>query len=214
MRSLARHHDQTTKSVRLRAQWTAAKLACCLGVPLCLRKMASPRQFSWLGSALVSGVINLVLNAPLGWAIVKPGATIPLWGAPGIALDMLLMAFGLAFGTALVVTPQTRRQLSRGQLLAPPLSANLHELLSRWPRSTFQRAVNLGVLSVLIFVPVPLLALWLFDVDGVDRAVFTALKGAFSFVEGALVTPIIAVAAMVGQPLAAATQAQDQLPLT
>ena len=176
--------------------------------------MAGPRQFSWLHSAFVSGVINLVLNAPFGWAIVKPGTMIPLWGAPGIALDMLLMAFGLAFGTALVVTPQTRRQLSRGQLLPPPLSANLHALLSRWPRSTFQRGVNLGVLSVLIFVPLPLLALWLFGVDGVDRATFTTLKGAFSFVEGAFVTPVIAVAAMVGQPSPVATPSPEQLPLT
>ena len=176
--------------------------------------MAGPRQFSWFGSAFGSGVINLVLNAPLGWAIVKPGATIRVWGARSIALDMLLMAFGIAFGTTLVVTPQTRKQLSGGRLLPPPISPRLHDLLSRWLRSTFQRAVNLGVLSVLIFVPLPLFALWLFNIDGADRMLFTTLKGAFSFVEGALVTPIIAVAAMVGQPHAATAQVPDPPPPT
>lgn len=157
------------------------------------------RAFSFVEIALVSGVINTAINAPIGWLVVKPGATLPLWGVPSIALDFCVMAFAIAFGTALVVTPQTRWQVATGRLLPPALSPSLHAALARWPRSLFQRAVNLGVLGGLLFVPLPLFVLWVSDVPAADRVVFTLLKGSFSFVEGALVTPLIAAAATVKQ---------------
>ena len=96
--------------------------------------MSSPRPFSWLGTALAAGVINALINAPIGWGMLKPGVVLPLWGMPSIAGDFIIMAFGISFGTTLMVTPQTRKQLLRGSVLPPALSAGWSAAIGRWPR--------------------------------------------------------------------------------
>jgi hypothetical protein len=162
--------------------------------------MSGPRTFSWLQSALGAGIINALINAPLGLVLVKPGARLALFGLPGVAADLTAMAFGISFGTALVVTLQTRGQVRRGRLSPPALSPRLRASLERWPSSLFRRAWNLGVISVLLFVPLPLLVLWATGVHDMDRLALTVFKGVFSFVAGGLVTPLVVVAATVPRP--------------
>jgi len=157
--------------------------------------MAVARKFSLLQTALGAGVINAVLNAPLAFVFVREGAALPLFGLPGIAADLVGMAYGIAFGTGLVVTLQTRSALRRGRLLLPELSERVRASLERWPPSALRRGINLGVLSILFFVPLPLLALYVLGVHGLDRSALIWFKGSFSFVEGALVTPIVVIAA-------------------
>jgi hypothetical protein len=159
--------------------------------------MSAPRPFSWGLTALGSGIINVLINAPIGWFMVPAGTQLGIWTVPGVAGDLVATAFGIAFGTALVVTWQTRNQVARGQLLAPQLAARWHDMFAGWPRSSWIRGFNLGVWCVLIFTPLPLLALYLLDVQPLDRMAVTLLKGSFSFVVGGLVTPVIAAAATV-----------------
>jgi hypothetical protein len=154
------------------------------------------RTFSWLGNALGAGVVNALLNAAFGWFFLPAGKTLPLLGVPGVFGDTLGMAYGISFGTVLVVTPQIQRDFRRGRLLPPPVSPYWQASLERWPRSIFRRSVQLGVFSILVFAPLPLLGLWALSPDGFGREAFALYKGAFAFVEGALVTPFIAVAAM------------------
>lgn len=163
--------------------------------------MSAPRPFSWLHSALPAGVINALINGAIGWFIVPEGTLLPTWELPGLGADVVATAFGISFGTGLAVTSLARAELRAGKVLAPPISPRWREGFARWPRSTFHRAVNLGVISVVLFAPLPLLALWAFDVESVTRAAAIAFKAAFSFVQGALVTPVIAVAAMVTAPV-------------
>lgn len=159
--------------------------------------MAEPRPFSWALTAVIPGIINVLINAPIGWFMVPAGARLGIWTLPGVGADLVATAFGVAFGTALVVTPQTRKQIDSGQMLAPPLAERWRNMFAGWPRSLLVRSINLGVWGVLIFAPLPLLALHLLDVQPLDRLGVTLLKGGFSFVEGALVTPVIAAAASV-----------------
>jgi len=162
--------------------------------------MRAPRPFSVLEIAIVSGIVNALINAPIGWFVVKPGASLPLWGVPSIFGDLLAMSFGISFGTVLAVTWQTRRQVARGQLLPPELSPEWTAALGRWPRSTWRRAIWLGALSVAVFAPPTLLLVWACGLHSADRAVLAEFKGVYSFVQGAIVTPIVAAAAIVGQP--------------
>ena len=157
--------------------------------------MAGPRKFSLAQTALGAGVINALLNAPLALLLVRPGAALPIFGLPSVAADLVAMGYGISFGTGLVVTLQTRSALRRGRLLLPELPPRVHASLARWPSSVLHRAVNLGVLSVLLFVPRPLLALLVLGAHDLDRSTLMAFKGAFSFVQGALVTPLVVVAA-------------------
>ncbi len=159
--------------------------------------MSGPRSFSFWQTALGAGVVNALINAPLALVLLKPGASLPLWGLPGLAADLVAMAFGISFGTAIVVTLQTRNRLRRGKLLPPAIPPRLRASLERWPRSLPRRAWNLGVISVLLFVPLPLLVLWASGVPGLERTSLGVLKGCFSFVQGGLVTPLVVVAALV-----------------
>lgn len=159
--------------------------------------MAEPRPFSWGLTALVSGIINVVINAPLGWFMVREGVWLGIWTLPGVAADLMGTCFGIGFGTGLVVTPQIRKQVADGKLLPPLLAERWRAWFAGWPASRLVRSINLGVLSVLIFAPLPLLALYLLDVQPLDRLGFTMLKGSLAFVVGALVTPVIAAAATV-----------------
>jgi hypothetical protein len=159
--------------------------------------MAEPRPFSWIATAIGAGIVNFVINAPIGWLIVPASARLGVWTVPGVALDLWFTAYGVAFGTGLVVTPQTRKQVASGQLLPPELPAPMRNHFARWPRNTLLRANNLGMLALAIFLPLPVLALYLFNVQPLDRLHVTLLKGTFAFVIGALATPIIAAAATV-----------------
>lgn len=167
--------------------------------------MTEPRPFSILLTAIFSGVINALINGAFGWFMLGPDKVWPLWGVPGIGVDTVAMAFGITFGTVLTVTPQTRAQLRAGKLLAAPISPHWRAAFGRWPRSTWRRSIVLGVLSALLFAPLPLVAFWAFGVDDAGRAALTSFKAAFGFVQGALVTPVIALAAMVTQPDAPTT---------
>jgi hypothetical protein len=159
--------------------------------------MSVARPFSWGLTAFGAGVINVIINAPLGWLLVREGTRLGIWTVPGVAADLVATAFGVAFGTALVVPSQIRKQVAGGQLLAPELPERWRSMFASWPRSTFIRAFNLGVWGVLLFAPLPLLALYLVDPPPFDRTSVTLLKGSFAFIEAALVTPVIAAAATV-----------------
>jgi hypothetical protein len=157
----------------------------------------TPRPFSYPQIAISAGVINALINAPIGYAIVPAGQSLPLWGGPGVAADVVATAFGIAFGTALVVTPQIRRQVGQGKLTPPVLSEYWAKSYAGWPSGLVKRAINLGVLSVLLAAPLPIALLALSGVEGLDRTQMIWLKGVLGFVIGALETPPIAAAATV-----------------
>ena len=165
--------------------------------------MQSPRAFSLFEFTLGPGIANALINAPLGWFLLKPGAILPLWGIPCIAADVVAMSFGVAFGTALVVTPQVRKRYERGQLRMPALSPRLRAIYFNWPENLFHRSFNCGLLGVALFAPLPLLALWGSGSRRLRHAAFALFKGVFGFVEGAIVTPLIAAGALLMWPTAA-----------
>lgn len=155
-----------------------------------------PRTFSIVESALVSGVINVLINGAVGWFALPAGKTLPLWGVPSLSADMVAMAFGIAFGTGIGVTPLTRREHRLGRLLPPPLSPSMKRVLEGWPQKLFRRSVLIGVIGVVLFAPPIVFALWVLGVDNVDRMTFVEIKAGWAFVEGALLAPPIAVAAL------------------
>jgi len=156
-----------------------------------------PQPFSVPRIALASGIINVLINVPLGFAIVASDGRLPTWGLPGVAADVVATAFGIGFGTALIGTGQFRKQVRAGKLAPPVLSAGLRDGLARWPAHLLHRAVNVGVLTVLAGAPLPLLGLLVLSVPSLDQTQLVWLKGSFSFVIGASITPLVAAAAAI-----------------
>lgn len=153
------------------------------------------QPFSVAQSATVGALINALLNGLLGWAVV-PETGMPLWGLTSVTTDLLAMSSGIAFGTALVVTPQLRGIGRRGAMTLPPLPPFLRDGFAKWPAHVLLRSVNLGALGVILFAPLPLAALAVLAPAGLSTDAFVAFKTAFAAVEGAVVTPIIALAGL------------------
>jgi hypothetical protein len=158
---------------------------------------ASARPFSLIPNMLLAGIVNAIINGGTGWLVLARHPQLSVWGFPGVALDTIAMAFGIGFGTALVVTPQTRSLLLKQRLATHPLSTRFRTSFEKWPRSILRRSLNVGVVGVIVFAPWVLLWLWAASIQVFDRSQFALLKGLFGFVEGALVTPLVVVAAMV-----------------
>src|SRR5258708_7606399 len=141
--------------------------------------MGSARPLSVIGAAISGGIINFAINAGLDFLLMEPGTMLPIWGAPGVALDLMLTAFFIAFATSILTTLQTRRQIARGRVLAPSVSPGLRGQFNRWPQGLMRRSLGLGVLSLLTLAPLPVFVLWIRDVDVLDRMTMVALAGGF-----------------------------------
>ncbi|NWG73891.1 MAG: hypothetical protein HXY24_04680 [Rubrivivax sp.] len=146
--------------------------------------------------AITAGLINAGINAPLGWVAVPAQHMLPIWGVPGVALDLVTTAFGSAVGMLVVMTPQIRRKMASGRLARPTLPAPVRSRLAHWPHRTWSRALSLGLLTVLVAAPLPLASMAVLGVAGLDRGGFTLLKGGFALAVGVLLAPVVLAAAV------------------
>lgn len=118
-------------------------------------------------------------------------------GAPGVAIDTALTAFGVAFGTALVVPFQARKDLFAGKVSPEDPVGAIGWLVRALPQDALRRGFVLGFACVLVFVPLPLVTLSALGVVAMLPGPFIEFKALFSAVVGAAVTPLITLQAMV-----------------
>lgn len=149
------------------------------------------RRYVFIQCGVGAGIANALINGVIGWFTTRGMPQFTVWSIPGVGPDIVATAWGLAFGTVLVMAFQVKNDVARGKVSAPILSEGLAAFVGRFPRSWFKQGVFLGCLAVPLFCPPVILALWVSGVGALDRASFIALKAGFAAVEGALVTPII-----------------------
>lgn len=153
------------------------------------------RFYILVRNGLGAAFVNALLNGALGWAATRGLSEFPVWKVPGVAVDLLVTAFGVTFGTCLVLPFQTKKDFARGRATLPAvLPAAVTALLSRFPKALLQRSVVLGLLSVPLFAPPALLGLAGYGGGAMERWSFVELKASFSAIQGGLVTPLIVLA--------------------
>jgi hypothetical protein len=159
----------------------------------------SPRERVYLfGQSCVGAAIaNAAINYGLGLAATRGFATFPLWRVPGVAADLVGTAFGVTFGTCVFMAIQIPWDLRRGKI-APiaSLPTQLSAVVARFPRGTLRRGFSLGLLSVPVFALPVVVALALVGAPGMESARFVGLKASFAALEGAVVTPLLVLAAI------------------
>lgn len=153
------------------------------------------RRYIFVQSPIGSAVVNAILNGAIGWAMMRSQSEVAIWHAPGVAPDLVATAFGVAFGTCLGATLQTRFDVAKGKIV-PPERLPWAGVLGRFPNSLFARAVLFGLLALPIFLPPVLFALVGSGAAALSGAHFIGLKAGFSAVEGALVAPAILLVAL------------------
>jgi hypothetical protein len=157
---------------------------------------AAQLRYYILQNGVGAAIVNALLNGGLGWLMVLKQPELAVWGLPSVASDLVATAFGVAFGTALMVSITTRFDFKRGKASAPPLSAALTAWFARAPARHFPAALWLGALGLLVFAPPALVLLRAFPEPVMPGNTFIAAKALFSAFEGALVTPLVALAAV------------------
>jgi hypothetical protein len=160
----------------------------------------SPAQRGYLliGNVMVPGVINVVINGAIGWAMFRDASSVPLLGSQGILGDTLATCFFLPAITCLIVTPIVRGHVRKGS--AEPLRGALPGWLGAFRRPLLPRALAFGAAGVALAGGLAFAGLSAFGVDALGFAPFLGFKAAFAGVLGALVTPLIALAALADRP--------------
>jgi thiamine kinase len=156
---------------------------------------AAQRRWLWLNAGLITAAVNLVLNAGIAWATAAGEDPIPVWatpltGGPSTIADTAGTLFLLPFITCLIVTTVVRRDLRAGRLR--------RRGGIRLPRDVLARAALIGAACAIVLTPravLPLVALGELSLEA-----FVAYKAILAVVYGAIVTPLIALAAMGDQP--------------
>lgn len=155
------------------------------------------RRYLFVQSAIGAAVVNALLNGAIGWAATRGLTEFPTWKVPGVAGDMIATAFGVSFGTCFGALLQVKLDTASGKITPPSeLPALLRSLVARRPRGLFMRALLLGLVSVPVFAPPVLALLVALGEPAMDRSAFIALKAGFSAIEGAVVTPLIVLGAL------------------
>jgi len=155
---------------------------------------ARHRRYLLLDQGIGAGIVNLLLNAGIAWLFFRGMEAVPLWGQQSIAGDTIGTAFVLPFLSTLIASAVVRSQVRAGYVSAVALSAR--SALRRLPQSLAGRGAVLGLIGV-ILTGLPMAAA--LDAAGVVEMGFRdfiLFKALFAAVLGALVTPVIARAAL------------------
>jgi hypothetical protein len=146
------------------------------------------RKFLWTQQA-VSVVLNGIISALFVWLVFGGMERIGLWGAAGLAADLVPTTFMITLMMGIGLTLMTRGAVRKGQV--PPLSSK-----SVLPRNVLLRAPLLAIAATATLVPLSVLMLWLlWSRDWTYGEVMT-FKIVYGVALGAIVTPIVIGAAL------------------
>ncbi len=153
------------------------------------------RRFLFLDNGVGPFVANLLINGVIAWLLFRNATQVPLWGQSSIAGDTIATSFLLPAITCLIVTPIARGRVRSGQL--PPVV----DAFWRWiPRNMAWRAVLVGLICLLALTPLTLLAFGALGIGELTPWHFIYFKAIFAAIEGALVTPFLALWAISEAP--------------
>ncbi len=146
------------------------------------------KRFALIDNGIGAFIVNVVIALGFGWLFFRGLSRVPLWGQPSIAGDTLFTVFLLPLITCLIVTRLARAQVRSGRLAGLRGGAAM-----RWlPRNTLLRGVLIGAVSLAVLGPMTILALKLGGIASLSLRHFMVFKAVFAGLEGALVTPFIA----------------------
>lgn len=170
---------------------------------ICLRRgrysapvLAAHRRFLVAEQCIGSAAFNFGINGLIAWGLFRHLEVVPLWGRESIAGDTFGTCFFLPFFTGLIVTRLARGRIQAGKLPVLGHSRQSYPALARLPDGTLPRSLVFGLVCVVLFAPAALLALSALDVRSLPFWPFVSLKATFAAALAALVTPMIALAAL------------------
>ncbi len=145
------------------------------------------RRFLLLDNGVGPCVANLLINGVIAWMLYRNATRVPLWGQSSIAGDTIATAFLLPAITCLIVTPLARGRVRTGRLAAAS------DASWGWiPRNVLWRALLIGLVCLIALTPLTLLAFGALGIGELTPWHFVYYKASFAAIEGAVVTPFLA----------------------
>jgi len=165
------------------------------------------RRWVLLNAVVATAAINAVVNAALAWLTAVGKGPVPLWAAPlsgpSTGLDTVTTLFFLPLITCVLCSAAVRRDMRLGNL--PPLDRTyLPGFLARTPEGLLQRGLVFGGCMTAALGPVAVLCLVAADFGDISVGTFVVYKAVLGVGLGLLVTPLIALRAMVDAPSSSA----------
>lgn len=152
-------------------------------------------RYLLLDNGVGAALLNAGINGAIAWAVFHRMAVVPLWGAVGIATDTVATSIILPVLTCVIVTLLTNWHVRAGRL--PPLTSFVGSFAAlRLPEGVWARAGSLALASLVLLVPVTLMTFVGLGVDRLPFDRFLVFKVGFAVVDGILVTPLCARAAL------------------
>jgi hypothetical protein len=152
------------------------------------------RRYLLLDQGLGAGIVNLLLNAGIAWLLFRGMESVPMWGQQSIGGDTIGTAFVLPFLSTLIASAVVRGQVRAGYVPAAALSAR--SALRRLPHGLAGRGAVLGAIAVVLTGIPTAMALDAAGTVEMGFRDFVLFKALFAAALGALVTPVIARAAL------------------
>lgn len=168
----------------------------------------TPQQcrFLLLDNGVGPFVANLLINGMIAWLLYRNATHVPLWGQSSIAGDTIATAFLLPAITCLIVTPLARGRVRTGRVAA------VGDGSWRWvPRNMLWRALLVGLIGLIALTPVTLMVFGALGIGALSPWHFVYFKATFAAIEGALVTPFLALWAISEAPAGFAAVSQAGL---
>jgi hypothetical protein len=146
-----------------------------------------------ISQALVGAAVNLVLNGAIGWVIFRSLDRIPFSGSPSVSGDLVGTAFLLPLLVCLIATPLVRAEVRGGAVEPAEPSGVIPRFL---PRGLLLRGIALGLLAAVTIAPLAIWGLRALGIQAMGFWQFVGFKAAFGAALAALITPVVALRAL------------------
>jgi hypothetical protein len=172
------------------------------GVAVAGRVPATHRRWILINSVLITGGINIVINAATALAGAR-GHHVVWWSINPIRTSLLYNTLGTLFMlpllTTLGVTAAITKEQRAGTLapIHPPFGARLWSWIC--VPSALRRGIRFGVVTFVALAPFDVAAVVLFGRHGADQWHFLLVQVILAVPLGIILTPLIALAAMSDQ---------------
>lgn len=146
---------------------------------------------------VIALVVNVVINAGVGWLLYREATAVPLTGEPSIAGDTIIGAFLIGVFTIRIVAPVTRRQVRAGRVVGggPATRARLPGWLERRP---WLGAFLGGLVIAAVCGGGAVATLAFTGTEALATTPFLGFKVGFAGVIGAAVAVLVAAVAIAG----------------
>ena len=138
---------------------------------------------------VISAVLNAAISALFVWLMFRGTTRIPLWGASGLAVDLIPTTFMISLATGIALTLATRGAIASAKF-------DRRERRRRLPSNFFLRASVLATGATVVLVPLSVLALALLGPAEWTYSAVMVFKIIYGVALGFIVTPIVVSAAM------------------